>query len=219
MTIIVNYGVTFGKGDGSDVFEWEIDLTDDQAAAYQKSLMIGANPEDVPELEAIIDEVYPEIEEQEIDNGIEFGDEYTMECQGVIEVDADELNRLVHSKDAHALEFFNLGSLSDAEIQSWDANNLDELPLIKDFEPGFEPSSPFDGGYCLNVWIPEFECPDDEEIEAYLREAFKNGNLQLVEEVVQGQDENYFNDISDLALAIAEEVGCQEYIDSHQSEE
>ena len=215
MTIILNYGISFGKGDGSDAFEWEMELSEEQEKVYKKALMIGADPEDVPELEALCDEAYNEIEEEEIQNGIAFGNEYTMECQGEIEVDADELNKLVHSKDEHALKFFNLSSLSDTDIQNWDANDLNKLPLIKDFEEGFEPYSPFDEGYSLNVWIPEFECPSDEEIKEYLRELFKEGNLQLIDEVVEGQYNYFINDISDLAMDIAKEVGCQEYIDSH----
>ena len=217
MTIVLNYGVTFGKCDGSDILEWDVELTDEQEKAYKKAWMTGADPDDVPELQKICDAARPEIEEVEIQNGIDYDDDYTRECQGEIEVDADDINELVHAKDKHALDFFDLNGLSDAELEEWDANDLDELPLVKDFDENFEPESPFDGGYCLSVWIPEFECPDEEDTEQYLREAFKNGDLELVDKVVRGQDYSYFTDLSEIAREIAKEMGCQEYLDKHST--
>ena len=159
MTLTLNYGIVFGKCDSSDVFEWEVELDEEQEAAYRKAIEAGENLEDVPELAALCEEAYAEIEDEELYNLIEAGDEYTLECQGEAPVDPDEINDLVQSGDAHAIAFFGLGNLSQEELEEWDANDLDELPLIKDFVEDFTPESPFDNGWTLNVWIPE---PDED---------------------------------------------------------
>ena len=219
MTINLNWGVVFGKGDSSDVFEWEVELTEEQERAYKRALMTGASFEDYPELEELCSEAYSEIEEEELDNLRSFDDEYTLECLGETEVDADEINELVHSRDPHAIEFFNLSELSDEELEEWDANDLDELPLIKDFQEGFEPESPFNCGWILNVWLPENdEYPEDEEIEGYLEEALTAGDVLLAEEIVEGQADNYSEAIAETALRIAKQVGCEEYIQKHKEE-
>ena len=92
-----------------------------------------------------------EIEEEEIAMGIENEDEYVLKCQGLLEMDPDELNDLIANRDPHALEFFGLEDADDDELDEWDANDLDELPLIKDFVEDFEPYSPYDEGWDLNV--------------------------------------------------------------------
>ena len=38
MTVELRYGVTFGKGDSSDWIDWEIELTDEEAAIYQNAI-------------------------------------------------------------------------------------------------------------------------------------------------------------------------------------
>ena len=101
---------------------------------------------------------YEEIEDEEISMGIDNGDEYTMECQGVAEVDPDEINDLIADRAPHALAFFGLEDADDNELDEWDANDLDEFPLIKDFVEGFEPYSPYDEGWILNV---EFVDPNE----------------------------------------------------------
>jgi hypothetical protein len=81
-----------------------------------------------------------------------------MECQGEAEMDPDELNDLVAARDPHALEFFGLTDADEEDLEEWDANDLDELPLIKDFVEGFEPYSPYDEGWILHV---EFVDPNE----------------------------------------------------------
>jgi hypothetical protein len=105
---------------------------------------------DIPELQDALRRAYGEIEE-EIDMGIENEDEYVLKCQGLLAMDPDELNDLVANRDPHALEFFGLEDADDDELDEWDANELDELPLIKDFVEEFEPYSPYDEGWDLNV--------------------------------------------------------------------
>ena len=43
------------------------------------------------------------------------------------------------------------GTMSDEELEEWDAYDLDEVPTIKDFKEDFEPYSPYDEGWSLNV--------------------------------------------------------------------
>ena len=44
------------------------------------------------------------------------------------------------------------------ELDEWDANDLEDLPLIKNFVEDFEPCSPYDSGWSLNV---EFVDPNE----------------------------------------------------------
>lgn len=147
----IRYGVTFGKCDSSDWIDYEVGLTDDEAAAYDKAVAAGASLNNVPELQDALQRAYEEIEEMEIENGIDMEDEYVMECQGLAPMDQDELNDLVADRDPHALAFFGLTGATDDELDEWDAYDLDEVPTIKEFQEGFEPYSPYDEGWTLNV--------------------------------------------------------------------
>lgn len=147
----LRYGVTFGKGDSSDWIDYEIDLTDEEATAYDKAIAEGRSLDNVPELQDALQLAYEEIEEMEIENGIDMEDEYVMECQGLAPMDQDELNDLVADRDLHALAFFGLTGATDDELDEWDAYDLDEVPTIKEFQEDFEPYSPYDEGWTLNV--------------------------------------------------------------------
>ena len=156
MTVQLQHSVSFGKGDCSDWIEWEIDLTPEEEIAYNKALENDEPFDEIPELKGALRRAYKEIEEAEIQNGLDMEDEYVMECQGEAEMDPYELNDLVADRDPHALDFFGLDE-DDDDLDDWDANDLDELPLIKDFVEGFEPYSPYDKGWTLHV---EFVEPD-----------------------------------------------------------
>lgn len=159
MTVELKYGVTFGKGDSSDWCDWEIELTLEEEIAYKNAVENEIPLEEVEELKGALQRAYEEIECEEINNCLDMGDEYVMECQGQADMDPDELNELVHNKDPHALEFFGLTNASDEEIEEWDAEDLDELPIIQDFVEGFEPYSPYDEGWDLHV---EFVDPNED---------------------------------------------------------
>ena len=150
-TVELRYGVIFGKCDASDWIDYEIDLTDEEAAAYDHAVENEIPLEDVPELRAALVRAYEEIEEMEIQNGIDYEDEYVMECQGVAPMDQDELNDLVAARDPHALEFFGLTEATDEELEEWDAYDLEEVPTIAEFQVDFEPYSPYDAGWTLHV--------------------------------------------------------------------
>lgn len=160
----IRYGVTFGKCDSSDWIDWEIDLTDEEEEAFKKAARMGEDPNTVPELQDALQRAYDDIECEEISMGIDNEDEYVLECQGLIEMDPDELNDLVANRDPKALAFFGLTDASDEELEEWDANDLDELPKLCDFDPDFEPESPYDHGWDLSV---EFVEPTEEEIVEY----------------------------------------------------
>ena len=147
----VRYGVTFGKCDSSDWIDYEVGLPDAEAAVYDKAVAAGVSLNNVPELQDALQRAYEEIEEMEIENGIDMEDEYVMECQGLAPMDQDELNDLVAERDPHALAFFGLTGATDDELDEWDAYDLDEVPTIKEFQEGFEPYSPYDEGWTLNV--------------------------------------------------------------------
>ena len=154
----LRYGVTFGKGDSSDWIDYEINLTDEEAEAYDNAVNNEVPLEDVQELKPALERAYDEIEEMEIQNGIDIEDEYVMECQGLAPMDLDELNDLVAERDAHALAFFGLTGATDEELDEWDAYDLDEVPTIAEFQEGFEPYSPYDSGWTLHV---EFVDPNE----------------------------------------------------------
>ena len=149
--VALRYGVTFGKGDSSDWIDWDLQLTDEEEKIYDHAIANKLPLNELPELEGALRRAYEEIEDEEIEMGIANEYEYVMECQGVAPMDADELNDLVSDRDPHALAFFGLVGADDEEIDEWDANDLDELPLIKDFAEDFEPYSPYDEGWTLNV--------------------------------------------------------------------
>ena len=157
--IDIIYWVTFGKGDSSDEIDWTIELTDDEEKIYDHAVENNIPLNEIPELECVLNRAYKEIEEAEIMNGLDYGDEYVMECQGEAEVDPSEINALVADRDPYTLEFFGLEDADEDDLDEWDANDLDELPLIKDFVEDFEPHSPYDEGWTLHV---EFVDRDDD---------------------------------------------------------
>ena len=150
-TVELRYGVTFGKCDLSDWIDWEVDLTDEEAEIYDRAIANKEPLNDIPELQDALQRAYEEIEDEEISMGIDNEDEYVMECQGLAEVDPEKINDLIADRDPHALAFFGLEDADEEELEEGDANDLDELPLIKDFVEGFEPYSPYDEGWTLNV--------------------------------------------------------------------
>ncbi len=85
-----------------------MDLTDEEELAYDNAVENEIPLSEVPELEAALARAYEDIEEMEIQNGIDLDDEYVMECQGLAPMDEDELNELVAARDPHALSFFGL---------------------------------------------------------------------------------------------------------------
>lgn len=165
MTVQLQYYVSFGKGDSSDYIDWEIELTEEEEIAYKKAFRDEIPFDEVPELQEVLARAYAEIEEMEISNGIDMGEEYVLECQGEAEMDPDELNDLVAERDSHALAFFGLTDADEDELDEWDANDLDDLPLIKDFVEGFEPYSPYDEGWTLVVEFAEIDELEDDDFD------------------------------------------------------
>ena len=156
-TVTLQYYTVFGKWDQSDPTDWEYELNDEEAAVYDKTLEAGGDLESVPLLQNVLSTAASEIEEEQLKILIETEDEFTMECMGLARVDPNEINDLVAARDEHALSFFGLDGLEDDALDSWDATELDEedLPQIKDFYEDFNPTSPYDGGWILEVHFAE----------------------------------------------------------------
>lgn len=229
-TVELQYGAVFGKGDGTDSFPWEITLTGAEEAAYLRAKKLWLDPNECEELQGVLADAYEEIKEQETQNLIDCGDEYAMECTGQVEMDPDELNDLVADRDPHALEFFGLTEADEEELEEWDAHDLDELPLRCDFEEGFEPYSPFDEGWILNVQFPvpgeseEAEYLEEPEARETLTELLQaaNGDYSVVDDYVS-RCSGYLPwdsdlDLQALALEIAASLGLEDYVQSHSEE-
>ena len=230
ITVELQYGAVFGKGDSSDWFPWEITLTGAEEAAFLRAKKLWLDPSDCPELQGVLADAYEEIKEQETQNLIDCGDEYAMECTGQVEMDPDELNDLVADRDPHALEFFGLSEADEDELEEWDAHDLDGRPLRGDFEEGFEPYSPFDEGWILNVQFPipgeskEAEYLEEPEARETLTELLQaaNGDYSVVDDYVS-RCSDYVDldndlDLWELALEIAQSLGLTDYVFSHSNE-
>lgn len=64
-TITFYYSASFGKGDGSDALECEIDATEEEVKAYKRALVLGDNLQSVPELKNLYDRANKEIIQKE----------------------------------------------------------------------------------------------------------------------------------------------------------
>lgn len=227
MVVDLQYGVCFGKGDSSDWIDWEVSLNDEEEKAYIIAKKLRLPFEDFSILKKVLEEAKEEIADSEIENLMDYDDEYVKECQGRVPVDPDEINTLVAQRDANAMEVFDLYDLSDEELDTWDANELDELPDICDFDPDFEPTNPFEEGYQLFVEFTEH--PEEEELgrkEATetLHELLSaaNGDYSTVRAYVDrcielytcdAEDEEYEDEpeLDELAYKIAEELGLSDF--------
>lgn len=147
----VEYSVSFGKGDSTDWIEREILLTDEEEQTYTGTIRSMIALGDVMELDGALRRARAEIEADEIRASIDNEEEYVLECQGLAEMDPEEINDLVEARDPHTLAFFGLEDENEDTLDLWDANDLEELPLIKDFVEDFEPYSPYDEGWNLTV--------------------------------------------------------------------
>ena len=170
-TVDLQYYICYGRGDYSDYEYFTVELTDEEAALYDKAVAKGIPFEDIPELADVLDRARMDIEGCELECYIDMEDEGVLEALGLYCMDEDELNDLVHNRDPHALQYFGLEDATDEEITSWDANALDEIPAVKDFEENFVPEDPFENLIDLRVefvepdGFGEFEFDDEDEDE------------------------------------------------------
>lgn len=210
---LFSYYVTFGEGDGTGDMNWEINLDGEKEERYLRAKMLRLPLDGNPDLEDILDYAYGIIEEYEVQENLSWGDEYTLECEGRVPVDPEDINERVAERDQHTLEFFNLTNLSDEELNNWDANNLETLPNICDFEEDFEPETPYDEGWSLSV---EFaERPDEEDLEeAEARETLKtlfkeaNGDFSVINDYVERCEHLFKGDksLKELSEIVADEI-------------
>ena len=78
MKIQLRYAYEFGKCDVSDWMPHEIELTEEETAAYQRALLWDMSLYDVPELEEALLRARDELGEDDLEDGVrllvEFGD-------------------------------------------------------------------------------------------------------------------------------------------------
>lgn len=65
ITVELQYGAVFGKGDGSDWFEWETELDGEEEAAYLRAKRLRLNLNECPELEGALAAAYDDIKKWE----------------------------------------------------------------------------------------------------------------------------------------------------------
>ena len=83
MKIKLNYMVKLGKYDGNeDVFDWEVESSDEATEkAYERAIMTGTEFDEVPELLALRDQAYKEIEREQLEILRNDQDDYfAMQC-------------------------------------------------------------------------------------------------------------------------------------------
>ena len=169
----IRYGVRFGYGDSSDMYEWDcVGLDGEQWEAAREAYEDGMDLSDlskgdIEELDPLFQEAYEAIRaEQEIELS---DDDFAQECLHGSRYTAEDVNERVRNRDARTLAYFHLENATEAELESWDAHALDPdgLPREEDLDPDFVSQSPFDCGWDLIVtgYIDEseFEDEDDED--------------------------------------------------------
>lgn len=165
---LIKYYESYGRCGGGATCEMEFSLTAKEREIYDRELKrikkekLAEDPElsaddveledddldclsDVPELAKALERAEKEVMEYEMS---EYDNEELREDLGEVEMDIDKLNELVHNRDPHALKFFKLEKASKKKIEEWDADELDEIPLVKDFEEDFKPNYP-----CFRVYF------------------------------------------------------------------
>lgn len=211
----IQFGVVFGRGDSSDWMDFDIRLPEEAEAAYQRALKLRIPFDEVPELEKALADAYSEIEAEALDNM--WDDEYVQECAGQVPMDEDKLNALVEARDPHTMEFFGLEGMTEEELEEWDAYDLDEIPDRCDFEENFEPISPFEEGWELNIQWPD---PNEDELETEeavetLKELFQtaNGDYSEIHDYVDRCECSYFEEesLERLAEILALALGITDY--------
>lgn len=213
----MEYYVWFGRGDCSDTIEYTAILNEEQQAAYDRAVMLRLPFDAFPALEDFLQNEVANLEREETENLIDNGDSYAIEGMGREELDPEEINDLVAERDPHTLEFFGLTEMSDEELDEWDANDLDEFPLVCDFVEDFEPESPFDKGYSLELRFsndPEEMLLGEEEAVRTLTQLFgdANGDYSTIRDYVDRCERLYEGEgLGALASRVALETGHEDY--------
>ncbi len=89
MKVTVQYAIEFGKCDLSDWMPWEIELNQEEEAAYHDAVSREDNLNDVPELEDVLSRARDEIEEHEAAVCEELGEDDLLEdgCSVYVQFD------------------------------------------------------------------------------------------------------------------------------------
>ena len=218
--VSLTYSVVFGKGDGSDVMEYEYSVSGELEKKYLRAKMLRLDPNEVESLEDILSEAYDDIEDEVISDLSDADDPVILEAKGECPMEYSDMVELLDNRDPKALEYFLIDDASEEELQEMENNNwenldLDDLPYVCDFYEDFEPdldSIPY------NIYV-EFE--DLTELDLYEDEAREtiltllkeaNGDYTVLDDFLDRCDYNYQDgDLYDLAAEVAEEYGFEEF--------
>lgn len=74
MEVKLQYCVTFGMGDGSDMIDFEIELNEEEAKIYKREAMLLNSFEENEKLEPILESLYERLEEEETEMLSEYED-------------------------------------------------------------------------------------------------------------------------------------------------
>ena len=222
--IELEYFVDFG-GDYSDTIPFDATLTDKEAALYEEAIRLRRDPNEVAGLQHALARAYREIERIEIESYLDTEDEYVMKCLGYQPIDEMRLWKLISERDPHTLKYFGLTKLSDDGLAKW---NPEDLPPVCEIDASFEPVSPFDEDWRLEVrFINEkADTPlPEQEARSILKELFqramnrKKRKFAEIRDFIAQQRSAYEPDegdgsvssLSELAEMIARNMGMADY--------
>ena len=222
MLVPLSYSVSFGRLDAGDPMEWEINLNDEETAAYNDALLLRKPFGDYPILKEALKRAYEEIMEHEFNRFKEegeetWGDPYR-ECAGKYPVNKKEIEGLVRSKDQHALKYFKLTNLSDEELASWDVNTLDAIPNVCDFDTNFEFKNPFEWFWSISVRYaeePENKSINKKEAKTTIKKLFDRANGDYTELNAYIDHNNYLftgDDLGEIAAEYALRKNLDDYV-------
>lgn len=81
MEVEITWGVVFGKGNATEPFSDTLELNAEETELYRQAFRDGISPNEVEGLKDALRRAYDKIEKEQIQIGIEEGDEYTLELQ------------------------------------------------------------------------------------------------------------------------------------------
>lgn len=217
--VILGYRVVFGTSDASDWYYWRVVLEGKEEEAYRRAERLRIPFNEIPTLNKVEKAVRKAIEEEEWD--VIRAEDHLAKLAGEVPVDPDRINDLVAARDLYTLEFFDLKQLSEKELEDWDANHLDFIPCVCDFERDFVPTVPEEKDWKLEIqWrdLSEVKLYPEEAVAA-LKELFaeSNGVYGDVHDYVEDFSDCYYEEesLERLAEIVALVLGITDYTEEY----
>lgn len=186
----------FDRDNGSEpeIYLMETELTAGEEEIYTLCCKLRRSLNGVKELEDAVMRVRKYVERALTYEALELGDEFVADCICDSYISSEELNSLVHSGDALALEFFGMEEASEEELKTWDASSLEMLPPLYFFRDDME--GPFQKGWKLTARFPEVRESEvlsrisEEEYESTYSRLLSEGDEETAEEYRRNVTEN-----------------------------